>query len=979
MSVSLGANSKLTGLSFSSNRKILKLSDNTLILFIIDSTDIKKIQYKISTDNGITWSGSWTVSLSHTNNVRHIDICIDNSDNIYISFTDLFDGTIWFVLLTYVSGGTWSAGTPVQVHATDIGNHPNILFRSNGDLWILAYGNSGSQYLLSYYSTDSGSTWNRNTPKDNGAIISDLAVTIKGTYIWAFVRQDTNTTVKLYEWDSAWDSGSTISTLVTASTNNTRESSLGIGRISDTEIYLATKTGSGIRVYKYTGTWDSGSLVSDNAGDESPTIGIVVDNPYIVFRSYDGIYYNISYIIYTGVSWSEKVDITTGTDTHNTPSALQNHTGRFIFTWNKGTIAPLEVYVESLPRVQGLSSDAKLVDHYEQTIVSDAKIVIEVLSDITNKINTVLSSLLDIPNKINTVLRTLSDISNYINTCIASILDISNDIRTQKLVLGDNDITNDIRFLYSWQKAANNDIQSLGKTYIRVYIAGVEQTDVDIDSINISKDLNTSHSASFDLGRAYDSSKPTMESIVEIKYHIWTLYYGYITNISPVEDPEKMRINCQNEYWKDNKTNVYYHVGHTPSDNKELYYNTIKTALATQHSWNLNIGDFIPQEINNFALGKSDAITNLITSAGNYGWFYDTDLSKKLWSAGEGSIINIDRQILGENIKLYDLLSHSFDENVEGIVNKYRVQMGDKVIRKFDSSGGSRTYTGYNYSSYHQYITPAWDGSYEVLAKYSGSGEGWDYHRPSNADSYRDVFKKYNMPYLNPELSSWSDRYPPYVEVYSTRSLMANSVVGVLKEGFTIDYENGTITFNDPIYCYDTDANGEIIGIRAPLIKVFLWKKNYFTYTLTPSDNPESDISNELMFFTPKMGSYSDTIIKDLNLSSLSIQEGGVRILADGTTEYIPSWDDTEFALDYANWELSKLCDKKIKGTIDVTLDALCFYNIDLTKRIYINGITDTPMNILSINYNLSNFTVTLTLENSRYYKRTVNFQSHGE
>jgi hypothetical protein len=101
--------------------------------------------------------------------------------------------------------------------------------------------------------------------------------------------------------------------------------------------------------------------------------------------------------------------------------------------------------------------------------------------------------------------------------------------------------------------------------------------------------------------------------------------------------------------------------------------------------------------------------------------------------------------------------------------------------------------------------------------------------------------------------------------------------------------------------------------------------------------------------------------------------------LEDGTVEYIPSWDDTDFAEDIANWELSKICDKKIKGTIEITLDAMCFYDIDLTNRIFINGITDEPMNIIAISYNISNFTVSLTLENSRYYNRTVSYQNHGE
>ena len=66
-------------------------------------------------------------------------------------------------------------------------------------------------------------------------------------------------------------------------------------------------------------------------------------------------------------------------------------------------------------------------------------------------------------------------------------------------------------------------VQSLGKSYIEVYINTVKQTDVYVDSISISKILNGTHTAVFELSRPYDVSKPDMEAEVEIKYHIWTI------------------------------------------------------------------------------------------------------------------------------------------------------------------------------------------------------------------------------------------------------------------------------------------------------------------------------------------------------------------------------------------------------------------------------------------------------------------------
>ena len=132
-------------------------------------------------------------------------------------------------------------------------------------------------------------------------------------------------------------------------------------------------------------------------------------------------------------------------------------------------------------------------------------------------------------------------------------------------------------------------------------------------------------------------------------------------------------------------------------------------------------------------------------------------------------------------------------------------------------------------------------------------------------------------------------------------------------------------------------------------------------------------------FFTPKIGDYPTTVIKNLNLSNLSIQLGGSYYDRDtGTWIRYPSWNDSGYAMDYAKWLLSKNAHKQITGTVDVTLDTICFYNIDLTKRINIDGITESAMNITSINYDLSTFMVNITLENSHTYKRTVSLPWRG-
>jgi hypothetical protein len=653
-----------------------------------------------------------------------------------------------------------------------------------------------------------------------------------------------------------------------------------------------------------------------------------------------------------------------------------------VVRWANDFIPPTSEYNASTAEI--INSDSTIIANINtETIESDSYIVAEVLYNVNNKISFTKRVLSDVNNKFNMVKLSLKDINNMFNMVKGLLYDIRNDFRTKKLQY--TNIRNDIRFIKSWQKGTIGGFKSLGKEYIKVYIATVENTNVDVDSITFSRVKNQPHTASFELAQAYDSTKPTEESAIEIKYADISIYSGYITSISPTDSPEKIRIECQDEYWKQNKvnnldptqTNKYFYVGHKPTDNKEKYYETIKSAVATEYLWNIDIGNFVPETIDCFAKGASDVLADLIQQCGNYGFYYDVNKNKKLWRAGEGSVINLNRQVAGTNLGLYDVIEHKFSENIDQIVNKLRVQMGNKIIKT--QNGGSRTYEGYNYESYERYVAPAWDASYEVLAKWSGNGYGWDWHKPEDNRYYNDIFKKYTLPALDPELSSWSDRYAPYVEIYNSGGWeiynapsAGSGNVYRLTEGFTIDYENSILTLNDPTFLYTTNSNGECVYIKAPIVKVFLWKKNFWTVTLDPSDNPESDIGNDLMFFTDKMGSYSETIMKDLNLSSYGIQVGYETYDGLGNKIIVPSWDDTDFAEDMANWQLSKTCDKKIRGNITVTLDTLCFYGIDLDKRIYISGITDEIMNVISIDVNMNTFTASIELENSRSYTRTV-------
>jgi len=664
-----------------------------------------------------------------------------------------------------------------------------------------------------------------------------------------------------------------------------------------------------------------------------------------------------------------------------------------------------DAHIKAVGIQKTITSDAMILAQYQKTIFSDAHIkaagilktilsnatiAIEVLYDINNKISTVKQVLSNINNKFSLAKRVFSDVVCFINTVKGSLYNINNKINTkaQKLY----DVNNDVRFIKSWQKAGTFGFQSLGKSYIKVFIATVEQTDVDVDSINIHKQLNSAHTASFDLARTYDNSTvPAAEAIIEIRYYhfgmadYWLLFKGYVTSVSPSDSPESITVNCQDEYWKTNQTNKYFFVGHNPYDNREKYYSTIREALLTELGWSLSIGDFVPEIIDCFGQGQSDIVSSLIEQTGNYGWFYDVDGIRKLWTAGQGSQVNIDRQEIGKNIDIYQLIDHKITTTSENVINRYRVQMGQKTGR---GSQGSRQYEVYTCSNFEGQAIPAWDRSLEKLAKKGTSnGYGFNYTGLDNADTYKDVFRKFSIPSLDSDTESWSDRYPPKVEVFNPGG-WGGSVYGfpmaggVIKEGFTIDYENRFITFNEPIFLTYTNNYGEVTAIRAPVLRVSLWKEIYHTYTASESEDAGNTVSNPYMFFRDSTGfiptpTYPNTITKLLNLTGLTHQDGMTYIDYWGVSHTIRNFDDTDYAEDYIDWQLSNTCDAKINGTFTLTLDALCFNNIDLSKRIYINGITAIPLNIVSISYNLANFTVSIEVENKRYYQRTVSIPRH--
>jgi len=818
---------------------------------------------------------------------------------------------------------------------------------------------------------------------------------------------------------------------------------LSVVRDYDNNIYVFYYNGTDDLSYIYWNgsIWSSETLIKTDANNpvvEHPNLSSGINTVYYVYGKYsvDEFWFD---------SFTPPVEFL-GADTVNLSDeiflnlSLEKTELNDIITLSDGILLNLNIEKVQLSDTIDISDSIIIGQHYqakdiinlsddiyinlsrEEIILNDTITLSDNIldwKDIINDFRIVMGVIEDIPNDFRSVIEVISDTTNIFNMSYAGDLkDIESDIRY--VTEPTYDINNDFRMLKSWQIPGDAGFQSLGKEYIKVYINGSADDDVDIDSITIHKVLNESHTANFVIGRPYDTvNKPTIEHEVEIRYYeknwgnYWLLYKGYITQINPGDDPDSLKVNCQDKYWIRNREKKYFYIGHNPSDEQELYYEWISSGLSICGFSGTGIGNFVPQTMNLFGRGESDSITSLIINAGNYGWFYDVDGTKKLWTADRGSIINLERQELDKNIGLYQVLKHSFTESIENLVNKFRVEMGDKIIRRFNDYGENKEYESYYYHlDTTLTLTPAWDSTYERLASddyepASTDAEGNEIsqvgtsgifrHTQEENELYKDVYTKYTIPFVSfiPEgFEAYTDRFEPKVFIHASTSSSMKYSGGeiapgvfspVLDEGYTIDYKNNTVTFGERKYFYTEDDDGKINSIRKPITNLRIWKQRFQARTNDPSDDPQNpgDITSPLVFITNKLGDYPETVWGSLQLSGLGIQIGGWTITGYDEEEnpirkYVPSWNDTTFAYDLAYWNLSKTSDKKISGSVDLTIDTICHYEINLAKRIMIDGILENSLNIKSMTYTLNNFTVSLELENDRYYKRTVSIQSRG-
>ena len=280
--INLGSTNQLIDTNF--QRRIFKSSTGELIVFAKLDDGIK---YKTSTDNGLTWS-SWTMVYSTP---EAFDITSDG-DDVLLSIWAGVAG-IKFIRLTYISPG-WSIEPTIHVASSSQGAGIIIAKRNNGDLWI-----ARPIYAAVYYniSSDGGLTWSSSSNISTGGVTAKCIQLIPlETEMWLFVVRS-NDTVYLYKYDSSW-----YDTTLISSSSTTYHISVCKG--DDNNIYAAITTHSGIRVYYYNGsTWDSGTLVTSDSYHYRPNISYIRYRPTVLYDAWSGAY-KIGYTRFDGVSWS---------------------------------------------------------------------------------------------------------------------------------------------------------------------------------------------------------------------------------------------------------------------------------------------------------------------------------------------------------------------------------------------------------------------------------------------------------------------------------------------------------------------------------------------------------------------------------------------------------------------------------------------------------------------------------------------------
>jgi len=343
MSVSLGTLTTTGNIERATERKIVKASNGTLLLFANDGGNLV---YKKSTDDGDNWDAGWTTVYSGYTNMYSFDVMIHTNDDISIAHDGFSGNTRWFYQrLTYISGTTWTTETEVLGNSAVSVNTIKLSERANGDLWV-AY-NPGYTIRVS---TDNGASWAGNITSPIGSSEVIWSMIPHGNDMWYFMFK--NGYYGYYVYTTGW-SGLTV---VSGSGNTNQKDGTCVLKIADDNIWVATSTASGIKVNNWNGATWSDEVITNNAGDDWGALSNVDGNPCLVWRDDTGGQEDISYRLYNGSSWDAQVDVTDSAEGDSWLSCADNDSGSLYFTWLAGDSDPRTVTFDKVAIVNAMET-----------------------------------------------------------------------------------------------------------------------------------------------------------------------------------------------------------------------------------------------------------------------------------------------------------------------------------------------------------------------------------------------------------------------------------------------------------------------------------------------------------------------------------------------------------------------------------------------------------------------------------------------
>lgn len=607
------------------------------------------------------------------------------------------------------------------------------------------------------------------------------------------------------------------------------------------------------------------------------------------------------------------------------------------------------------------------------------------LTNIHNIYRLTLEEEINIINNYRNRLEVVSDISNKFHFGNFTISDIINKFHSKKLVF--SNIQNKFRMRASYQIPGIAGVQPLGKEYFTVKIDDIDITEslkVDIDSLRWKEILNAPATANFTLALPYDSEdKPDIDSTVEILFNDKRKFYGYIKTISETSEPEGIHIYAEGEYKNINEEIVNFYIGRKPNEDvSETYYTTYKQALEALGA-SFDIGNFVPVTESHLDSFKADTISKIISDCGNFAWFIKPDGTKKLWRGGKGNIISLEPQSIGENLDIYQIIQHDIQENDSEQIDKIKVIMGDDIKIGYDNTYRDvRVWTAFVRKDPRD--AEIYDIDYTPGA---GVKQAYDPNNWQRAQGNTLIYNSENQESTEAVIDGWNVIIPPG---YGTPPQVALQFPLIPSPEFYF-------------YSLGNESAGEDIMRVINFIRA--WnrggfypegKKEHIFYVGSGDRVKTLDLSNLNRQYGTNYTQILDIYPYNFRAIFLPItwddwqpgDSGSLYALIPGLhiesgyklrKVYIPSWNDTSYAEDIANFEYAKFKDTKQTGEIQLTIDCADFYELDLSKRIQASEILDSPANIKSIEYNARTYLVTIEIESNNEYKRSVSLPTHED